>query len=246
MLRPRIIPCILIDDDNVVKTIKFDNSVYIGDPLNTVRLFNEKKSDEILIIDISSTRDKKKPNFNLIENIAQVARMPVAYGGGIKSKLDAIRIFSYGIEKISISSLFFENISEAKEISKAVGSQSLVITLDVKKLDNKYSVFLNNGKTFVTDKIIDLIKKIEDIGLGEIIINNIDRDGTMIGYDDDLIEIFYKNSTLPLTTLGGVGNHDHIQNSINKFGNLGYASGSYFTFKGPRKAVLISYNNKFK
>ena len=245
MLRPRIIPCILIDRDDVVKTVQFSEPVYIGDPLNTVRLFNEKKSDEILIIDISATRDKK-PNFKLIENIAEVARMPVAYGGGIKHKSDAIKIFRSGIEKISINSLFFEDINEVKEILKSVGSQSLVVTLDIKKINNNYSIFLDNGKNFVSNDLIGIIKKIEDIGLGEIIINNIDRDGTMVGYDDELIQLFYNNSSIPLTILGGVGKHEHIQNSIDKFGNIGYACGSYFIFKGPRKAVLISYENKFK
>jgi cyclase len=246
MLRPRIIPCILIDSDDVVKTVNFNNNIYIGDPLNTVRLFNEKKSDEILIIDISATRDKKKPNFKLIENIAEVARMPVAYGGGIKNKFDALKIFSSGIEKISVSSLFFENEFEVREILKAVGSQSLVVTLDIKKIEKKYSVFLDNGKKFISDDLISLIKKIEDVGLGEIIINNIDRDGTMEGYDEELIEIIYSNSNIPLTVLGGVGKREHIQSCINKFGNMGYACGSYFIFKGPRKAVLISYENKFK
>lgn len=246
MLRPRIIPCILIDSDDVIKTIRFNENIYIGDPLNTVRLFNEKKSDEILIIDISATRDKKKPNFKLIQNIAEVARMPVAYGGGIKNKSDALEIFRSGIEKISISSLFFENSIEVKKILKAVGSQSLVVTLDIKKFEKKYSVFLDNGKRFIDDDLISVIRKIEDIGVGEIIINNIDRDGTMEGYDEELIEIIYSNSTIPLTTLGGVGKHEHIQLCINKFGNIGYACGSYFIFKGPRKAVLISYENKFK
>ena len=137
MLRPRIIPCILIDSGDVIKTIRFNENIYIGDPLNTVRLFNEKKADEILIIDISATRDKKKPNFKLIQNIAEVARMPVAYGGGIKNKSDALEIFRSGIEKISISSLFFENSIEVKKILKAVGSQSLVVTLDIKKFEKK-------------------------------------------------------------------------------------------------------------
>ena len=113
-------------------------------------------------------------------------------------------------------------------------------------MKKKYSVFLDNGKRFIDDDLISVIRKIEDIGVGEIIINNIDRDGTMEGYDEELIEIIYSNSTIPLTTLGGVGKHEHIQLCINKFGNIGYACGSYFIFKGPRKAVLISYENKFK
>ena len=245
MLRPRIIPCILIDCEDVVKKINFKDGIYIGDPLNIVRLFNEKKSDEIIIIDISASKLKQNPNYNLIENIAAEARMPVAYGGGIKTAEQALRIFNSGIEKISVSSLFFENKSEISKIVKSVGSQSLVLTLDVKRFENKYSIFTNNGDKFVTNNIVDLIKEVQDLNIGEIIINNIDKEGTMSGYDNDLIKLFYENCLIPLTVLGGVGKREHLVESINKFGSIGYACGSYFIFKGPRKAVLISYDNNF-
>ena len=245
MLIPRIIPCLLIDNEDVVKTTRFENQTYIGDPLNIVRLFNEKKSDEILIIDITASLQKKSPNFKLIENIAEEARMPVAYGGGIKTADQALRIFNSGIEKISVSSLFFENKSEIKRIIKSVGSQSLVLTLDIKLFDNQYSIFTLNGKKFLTNDIKGVISEAQDFGVGEIIVNNIDKDGTMTGYDSQLIELFYKNCSIPLTILGGVGKREHLIDSINKFGCIGYACGSFFIFKGPRKAVLISYDNKY-
>lgn len=245
MLRPRIIPCLLIDGEDVIKTVNFKDGTYIGDPLNIVRLFNEKKSDEIIIIDISASRLKKNPNYVLIENIAEESRMPVAYGGGIKTAEQALRIFNSGIEKISVSSLFFENKSEINKIVKSVGSQSLVITLDIKRFKNKYSIFTNNGDKFVTNNIVDVIKEVQDLNFGEIILNNIDKDGTMSGYDNDLIKLIYENSLIPLTVLGGVGKREHLVESINKFGSIGYACGSYFIFKGPRKAVLISYDNNF-
>lgn len=245
MLRPRIIPCLLIDGEDVIKTVNFKDGTYIGDPLNIVRLFNEKKSDEIIIIDISASRLKKNPNYVLIENIAEESRMPVAYGGGIKTAEQALRIFNSGIEKISVSSLFFENKLEINKIVKSVGSQSLVITLDIKRFKNKYSIFTNNGDKFVTNNIVDVIKEVQDLNFGEIILNNIDKDGTMSGYDNDLIKLIYENSLIPLTVLGGVGKREHLVESINKFGSIGYACGSYFIFKGPRKAVLISYDNNF-
>ena len=245
MLRPRIIPCILIDNDDVIKTINFKEKIYIGDPLNIVRLFNDKKCDEILILDISASEKKKNPNFNLIKQIAEVARMPVAYGGGIKFQKQAVEIFSSGIEKISVSSLFFEDKDEIKKIINSVGSQSLIITFDIKKIENKYLIVSNKGKNILTDDIQKTIKQAQQLGVGEIVINNIDRDGTMIGYDDELTKIFYDNTSIPITILGGVGKSDDIRNSIKKFGNIGYACGSFFVFKGPRKAVLISYNNKF-
>ena len=245
MLRPRIIPCLLIDGEDVIKTVNFKDGTYIGDPLNIVRLFNEKKSDEIIIIDISASRLKKNPNYVLIENIAEESRMPVAYGGGIKTAEQALRIFNSGIEKISVSSLFFENKLEINKIVKSVGSQSLVITLDIKRFKNKYSIFTNNGDKFVTNNIVDVIKEVQDLNFGEIILNNIDKDGTMSGYDNDLIKLIYENSLIPLTVLGGVGKREHLVESITKFGSIGYACGSYFIFKGPRKAVLISYDNNF-
>ena len=245
MLRPRIIPCLLIDGEDVVKTINFKERTYIGDPLNIVRLFNEKKSDEIIIIDISASRLNKNPNYNLIENIAEEARMPVTYGGGIKTAEQALKIFNSGIEKISVSSLFFEDKSEINKIVKSVGSQSLVITFDIKRFENKYSIFINNGDKFVTNKIVNIIKEVQDLNVGEIILNNIDKDGTMSGYDNDLITLFYENCLIPLTALGGVGKREHLVESINKFGSIGYACGSFFIFKGPRKAVLISYDNNF-
>ena len=246
MLRPRIIPCILIDNEDVVKTTNFVDPIYIGDPLNIVRLFNEKKSDEILIIDITASKLGKGPNLQIIEKIAEEARMPVAYGGGIKTVDQAIKIFSLGIEKISLSSLYFTNKNEIKKISQSVGSQSLVITLDIKLYDGNYSVFSENGNKYISSNIIEIVSEIQDLGIGEIIVNNIDRDGTMKGYDNDLIDLFFKNSSIPLTILGGVGKRDHLQDSINKFGSIGYACGSFFIFKGPRKAVLISYENNFK
>ena len=245
MLRPRIIPCILIEDDDVIKNINFNEKVYIGDPLNIVRLFNDKKCDEILILDISATEKKSHPNFKLIKKIAEVARMPVAYGGGVKSEEQAVEIFSSGIEKIFFNSLFFENKKEIKKIINSVGSQSLVVTFDIKKIDKKYNIVCDRGKTVVSNDIISIIKEAQQIEVGEIIINNIDRDGTMIGYDDNLTKIIYDNTAIPITILGGVGKSEDISNSIKKFGNIGYACGSFFVFKGPRKAVLISYSNKF-
>ena len=220
MLRPRIIPCILIDNDDVVKTINFNEKIYIGDPLNIVRLFNDKKCDEILILDISATEQNREPNFKLIKNISEVARMPVAYGGGVKSEKQALEIFSSGIEKISVNSLFFENKEEIKKIINSVGSQSLVVTFDIKKIKNNYHIVSHRGKFFVTDNIHSTIERAEQIGVGEIIINNVDRDGTMIGYDDDLIKIFYESTSIPITILGGAGKTEHISNSIKKYGSI--------------------------
>lgn len=245
MLRERIIPFLLISNNDLVKTIKFDNENYIGDPLNTVRIFNEKKCDEISIFDISISENKISPNFKLIKDIANEARMPVMYGGGIKNKLDALKIFNYGIEKISLSSLYFENREEVIEIIKSVGSQSTAVTLDIKIENNKYCIFSNRGKNKVNSDLKNILQDLQEIKVGEIIINNIDKEGTMEGYDLNLLEFVSKKTSIPITFVGGVGKEQDLREAITKFGSIGYGCSSFFIYKGPRKAVLINYKNHF-
>ena len=245
MLRARIIPFLLISNDDLIKTTKFDNENYIGDPLNTVRIFNEKKCDEIAIYDISKSINNLPPNFRLIKDIASEARMPVTYGGGIKTFNDAIKIFNFGIEKISINSLYFENKNEVKKIINAVGSQSLVVTLDIKLVNNEYCVFSNRGRVKQNISLVNILKEIQEIEVGEIIINNIDKEGTMLGYDEKLLELVFNNTKIPITFVGGAGQESDLKNIIKKFGSIGYGCSSLFIYKGPRKAVLINYKNSF-
>lgn len=245
MLRARIIPFLLISNDDLIKTTKFDNENYIGDPLNTVRIFNEKKCDEIAIYDIQKSINDLSPNFNLIKDIANEARMPITYGGGIKNCNDAIKIFNFGIEKISINSLYFENKNEVKKIINSVGSQSLVVTLDIKLDNNEYCVFTNRGKIKQNISLVNILKEIQQIKVGEVIINNIDKEGTMQGYDEKLLELVFKNTKIPITFVGGVGQESDLKNAIKKFGCIGFGCSSFFIYKGPRKAVLISYKNSF-
>ena len=245
MLRARIIPFLLLSNGDLIKTIKFQNENYIGDPLNTVRIFNEKKCDEISIFDVNASINNLRPNFNLIRDIANEARMPITYGGGIKNKTDAIKIFNYGIEKISVSSLYFENRSEVGEIIESVGSQSTVMTLDIKLVNLKYCIYTNRGKQKINTDLIHVLQDLQKLKVGEIIINNIDKEGTMEGYDHNLIQLIYDNTKIPITILGGVGQRKDITEAIQKFGSIGYGSSSFFIYKGPRKAVLISYKNNF-
>lgn len=245
MLRARIIPFLLISNDDLVKTTKFDKEIYIGDPLNTVRIFNEKKCDEIAIYDIQKSMNNLSPNFNLIKDIASEARMPVTYGGGVKTCNDAIKILNFGIEKISINSLYFENKNEVKKIINAVGSQSLVVTLDIKLVNNEYCIFSSRGKIKENVSLVDILKDIQELNVGEIVINNIDKEGTMQGYDEKLLELVFKNTNIPITFVGGVGKENDLKNAIKKFGSIGFGCSSFFIFKGPRKAVLINYKNSF-
>ena len=242
MLRPRIIPCLLVHEKGLVKSVQFKNYKYVGDPINAVRIFNEKEADELMLIDIDATINKEEPNFKMIQNIASECRMPLCYGGGIKNVQQAQKIFSLGVEKISLSSILIENPNLISEIASKVGSQSVVAVLDVKKkLLGGYEVYTHNGKISTGINPLEFIKKIENLGAGEIVINSIDQDGMMNGYDLKLVEQVRNSTSLPLTILGGAGNLNHLENLIQIYGIIGAAAGSLFVFKGVYKAVLINY-----
>lgn len=242
MLRPRIIPCLLVHEKGLVKSVQFKNHKYVGDPINAVRIFNEKEADELMLIDIDATINKVEPNYKMIQNIASECRMPLCYGGGIKNIQQAQKIFSLGVEKIALSSILVENLNIITDLACKVGSQSVVAILDVKKkLFGGYEIYTHNGKNSTGINPIDFVQKIEKLGAGEIVINSIDQDGTLNGYDLKLVEHIRKSTSLPLTILGGAGSLNHIGNLIQKYGIIGAAAGSLFVFKGVYKAVLINY-----
>ncbi len=244
MLRPRIIPCLLVKNKGLVKTVNFDHPKYVGDPINAVRIFNEKQTDELMVLEIDASAEKREPDYKMIEHWASECRMPLSYGGGIKNIDQALRIFSLGVEKVALSSAAIENPKLISEIATQVGSQSVVVVLDVKKkLFGGYEVHTYNGKKYTGKNPVDLAKQFEDLGAGEIVINSIDHDGVMKGYDLALIEKVRKAITLPLTVLGGAGSLKDIGELIKKFGVIGAAAGSLFVFKGVYKAVLINYPN---
>lgn len=242
MLRPRIIPCLLVKDKGLVKTVNFKDPKYVGDPINAVRIFNEKEVDELMIIDIDASAENREPDYKMIEHWASECRMPLCYGGGIKSVEQARRIFALGVEKVAISSAAVQDPNLIKEISESVGSQSVVVVIDVrKKLLGGYEMSILNGKKTINKNVFDFIEEAEKLGAGEIIINNIDLDGKMKGYDLGLAEKVRAKTTLPLTILGGAGSHEDIGELIKKFRIIGAAAGSLFVFKGKYKAVLINY-----
>ena len=246
MLHPRIIPNLLIHNKGLVKTVNFKNPKYVGDPLNAVKIFNEKSVDELIITDIDATVSNTEPDYSLIEKIANQSRMPLCYSGGIKKLDQAKNIFSLGIEKIAISSAAIENPNLIKDIAESVGNQSVVVVLDVKKkfLGLGYDIFTHNGKKKTGIELTDFIDKIKKMGVGEILLNSIDQDGTMLGYDYNLVEKVKKLTTLPLTVLGGAGSLDDIGNLIKRYKIIGAGAGSLFVFKGKYKAVLINYPNQ--
>ncbi len=242
MLRPRIIPCLLIRDKGLVKTCKFANSKYVGDPINAVRIFNEKEVDELIILDIDATSKENPPDYALIKKIAAECRMPLCYGGGIKTLDQAKRVIELGVEKIAISAEAIKNPMLISAIADAIGSQSVVVVLDVKKsLFGKEMVFTHNGNVSTNKSPFDLALMAEKFGAGEVVINSIDRDGMRNGYDLDLAKKIRDTVNLPITFIGGAGSLEDVKALIKRCGVVGAGAGSLFVFKGIYKAVLISY-----
>jgi len=243
MLRPRIIPCLLMKDKGLVKTIQFKKPKYVGDPINTVRIFNEKEVDELIIMDIDATTIASGPDYKMIEHLAAECRMPLCYGGGV-TRLDQVKtIIRLGVEKVAISAAAVENPGIISKIAEEVGRQSVVVVLDVKKrpCDDQYEVWTHNGKKNTGKCPIKLVKEMEKLGVGEIVINAIDHDGEMQGYDLVLSKKIREAITVPMTVLGGAGSLKDIGNLIGTFGIVGASAGSLFVFKGIYKAVLINY-----
>jgi len=247
MLSSRIIPCLLVHNKGLVKTVNFKDSKYVGDPINAVKIFNEKESDELMVLDIDATVEKRDPDYKMIENLAIECRMPLCYGGGIKTVEQATKIFNLGVEKIALSSAAIENPELIANIAKEVGNQSVVVVIDVKKkMFGGYDIYTHNGRKKTKLNLEFFIKELQTLGVGEIVINSIDNDGVMKGYDLNLIEKVWPLVNVPLTVIGGVGSLEDIKIIINKFGIIGCAVGSFFVFKGKYKAVLITYITKLQ
>lgn len=244
MLRPRIIPCLLVRDKGLVKTVKFGPSKYVGDPINAVKIFNEKEADELIVLDIDATAKGLSPDFAMIQKLAAECRMPLCYGGGVKTVEQAKRIIGLGVEKVAISSAALENPTLISAIAAEIGSQSVVVVLDVKKsLFGKYEVYTYNGNKNTGRTPIEVAQEAEKLGAGEIVINSIDLDGQMKGYDLALATKMREAIHLPMSVLGGAGSLADIGKLIQSCGVVGAAAGSLFVFKGVYRAVLISYPN---
>lgn len=243
MLRPRIIPCLLIKNGGLVKTVNFDNPKYVGDPINAVKIFNEKEVDELIVLDIDATVLGKEPNYTLIKNLATECRMPLCYGGGVTTIEQIEKIIALGVEKVALSSAAIQTPELISKAAARVGSQSIVIVMDVKKtgIRRKYELFAHNGLKKTGLNPTEFAKKAESLGAGEIVINSIELDGVMKGYDLKLVKDIRESITLPLTVLGGAGSLDDIAELIKEYGIIGASAGSLFVFKGKYRAVLISY-----
>ena len=243
MLRPRIIPCLLVHKAGLVKTVGFKAPKYVGDPINAVKIFNEKEADELIVLDIDATVDNVEPDYRMIANLAAECRMPLCYGGGIKTPEQAKRIIGLGVEKVAISSAAVESPELVTQIAAEIGCQSVVVVLDVKKrmFGKDYDVLTKNARHNTKQSVFELAIQAEKLGAGELVINSIDLDGQMKGYDLVLAEKIRQAVNIPITILGGAGSLNDLETLIRTCGVVGASAGSLFVFKGVYKAVLINY-----
>tara|TARA_Y100001968_G_scaffold325742_1_gene367527 strand:- start:364 stop:1116 length:753 start_codon:yes stop_codon:yes gene_type:complete len=243
MLRSRIIPCLLLTDSGLIKTVNFKRSKYIGDVLNAVKIFNEKKVDELILLDIEASLGNKEPNYERLKVIANESRMPLTYGGGIKNVTQAIKIISLGYEKVSISSSAITNPQLISEIALAIGSQSVVVTIDYKskRFSSGHNVFINNGTKRVDVNPLEFCTRAVELGAGEILFNSIEKDGTLSGYDLEFAKEARSKIRSQISFLGGAGSIYHLQELIDNIGIVGAVAGSMFVLKGSLRAVLLSY-----
>lgn len=246
MLYPRLIPCLLIKNNGLVKTVNFQNPKYVGDPINAVKIFNEKEVDELMVLDIDATAKHAEPDYKMIESLAHECHMPLCYGGGIRTVECAKKIFSLGVEKIAINSIALEYPDIVSKIAEQVGAQSVVVILDIKKnpASDQYEIWSNNGQKNTKKCPLEFAMKLENLGAGEVVMNSIDHDGKMNGYDFVLADKIRQSTRLPLTILGGASSLNDIGLLIKRYGIIGAAAGSLFVFKGVYRAVLINYPNK--
>jgi imidazole glycerol-phosphate synthase subunit HisF len=239
---PRVIPCLLLHRSGLVKTIKFKKPKYLGDPINIVKIFNDKEVDEIAVLDVTATVSGNRPNFELLEKIVSEAFMPVAYGGGINKLEDAKILFGLGIEKIIINSYATKNPSFISSLAAFAGNQSVVVSIDVKRgMLGTYQVRSHSGKRKTGLDLLKYAKEMEAAGAGELLLNSINRDGIMKGYDLDLIHMVASAINIPLIACGGAGTTEDFIAAVKIGGASAVAAGSMFVFQGPYRAVLISY-----
>ncbi len=242
MIVPRIIPCLLLKGEGFVKTRKFKDPVYLGDPRNIMRIFNEKEVDEIIVFDIMATPQKRGPRMEMVREIVSEAFMPVAYGGGVRSIEQIKQLINIGVEKIVMNSYAVENPGFIQQAVDMFGSQSIVICMDVKRnFLGQYELYINGGDKGTKIEPMEFARRMESLGAGELVVNSIDRDGSMLGYDIELVRSVASIVKVPVIASGGAGTMADFLAAIKEGKASAVAAGSMFVFQGKHRAVLISY-----
>jgi cyclase len=242
MLAIRVIPILLYNGTGLVKSVKFSNYKYIGDAVNAVKILNEKEVDELILLDITATPQNRKPNFRLLNDIASECFMPLCYGGGVRSLEDIKQIFKIGVEKVSVNTAAVGDPDLVRKAAELFGSQSIVLSIDVRRsFLGKYEIYSHGGKNPTGLDPVKFLMNMEDLGAGEILLNSVDRDGTMIGYDIELIKKVTKAVSIPVVACGGAGKIQDFVKAIRVGGASAVAAGSMFVLHGKHRAVLISY-----
>jgi len=241
MYRSRVIPCLLLKGKGLYKTIQFKKPRYLGDPINTLMLFNNKEVDELIILDIEASLENKAPDMNYLKLLASECFMPLCYGGGVTTIQQVESLFKVGIEKVSFNTALFYQPELIKEAVKNFGSQSIIASIDVKKgLFGKYSALVKSGTIDVKKDLSEYVKHISDLDVGELVITSIDNDGMMKGYDHNLIKKVSSLVDFPVIANGGAGLLKHCVDAI-ETGASAASAGSLFVYYGPLKAVLVNY-----
>jgi len=241
MLQTRAIPCLLLKGRGFVKTVQFKNPVYLGDPINIVRLFNDKEADELIVLDITAARERRPPPFDFLANLTSECFMPLCYGGGIRTVDDIRTLLSIGIEKVSINTAAVDDPGLVNRAADTFGAQAIVASIDVKGgWFGKSSVYTNGGRKNTGLDPVSVATEMEKRGAGEILLTSVDRDGMMVGYDLALISRVSSAVSIPVVAAGGAGKHEHLTEAIS-VGASAVAAGSMFVYHGPHRAVLINY-----
>lgn len=247
MLRTRVIPCLQLIDESLVKTVKFGNHGYIGDPINTVRIFNELEVDELCFLDIRATTEKRQPNFKILAEIANECFMPLSYGGGVTDAETAKKILSIGFEKIIINTAAYTNPNLVTEIANYSGNQSVVGSIDVKKnLFGKYQVYTHDGTSKQSKDPVQWAKELENLGAGELLITSMDKDGTWKGYDTEILKRITSTVNIPVIANGGAGNVQHIGEVVSQCNVSAVALGSMVVYQAEGLGVLVNFPDKEK
>jgi len=244
MYRPRVIPCLLLKDQGLVKTIQFKDPTYVGDPINAVKIFNDAKADELVFLDITATIEDRITDLTVIRNIGDEAFMPFAVGGGIKTVDHVKDIIKAGAEKVVINSAAVENSQVLTETAEIFGRQSIIASIDVIKKGDDYSVCISSGQKDTEKDPVSIAQQLEEAGAGEILINSIDKDGTQEGYDIGLIKLISESVAIPVIAVGGAGKDSDFFDAVNEGGASAVAAGSFFVFIGKKRAVLINYPDR--